>query len=112
VADGAERLMKTLRASGAKTVSYGGRNKEYTFDTYLGHLSGYFDGPQYIDVNDFRPGTREIITEIYGYSADEVSFIDDINRVAEVTKALGAGFIGVPATWCTTSRRRRWTRPG
>lgn len=98
VADGAERLMKTLRASGAETVSYGGRNKEYTFDSYLGHLSDYFDGPQYIDVNDFRPGTREIISDIYGYAPDEVLFIDDINRVAEVTKALGAGFIGVPAS--------------
>lgn len=97
VADGAEQLMKTLKATGAETVSYGGRTKEYTFDNYLGHLGEYFDGPQYIDVNDFRPGTREIIFDIYGYAPDEVLFIDDINRVAEVTKALGAGFIGVPA---------------
>lgn len=96
---GAEPLLATLREAGLRVVCYGGRPREYTFDTYLGHLAGYFD-PQipYVDVNDFRPGVKEIVRDTFGYQYDEVVFIDDINRVAEVTRALGAGFIGVPAS--------------
>lgn len=36
----------------------------------------------------------EIIKEIFGLDFDEVVFIDDINRVAEVCKSLRSGFIG------------------
>lgn len=49
-------------------------------------------------MNDFRPGTKEIVRDVFGYEFDEVLFVDDINRVAEVTKVLGAGFVGVPAS--------------
>ncbi|MFI1359891.1 HAD family hydrolase [Streptomyces sp. NPDC020898] len=96
---GTEELLATLREAGVRVVCYGGRNREYTFDTHLGHLAEYFDSEiPYVDVNDFRPGTKEIVRDIFGYEFDEVVFVDDINRVAEVTKSLGAGFIGVPAS--------------
>lgn len=99
VMPGADQLLATLRAAGVRVTCYGGRNREYTFDKYLGHLSEFFDEEiPYVDVNDFRPGTKEIVRDIFGYQFDEVVFVDDINRVAEVTKALGAGFIGVPAS--------------
>jgi|SRR5437764_5005070 len=95
---GAGELLATLRQVGVRVTCYGGRNREYTFDRYLGHLAEYFDADiPYVDVNDIRPGTKEIVRDIFGYRFDEVVFIDDINRVAEVTKVLGAGFIGVPA---------------
>lgn len=99
VMPGADELLATLREVGVRVTCYGGRNREYTFDKYLGHLAGYFDAEiPYVDVNDFRPGTKEIVRDIFGYEFDEVLFVDDINRVAEVTKALGAGFVGVPAS--------------
>lgn len=99
VMPGAEELLATLREAGVRVTCYGGRNREYTFDRYLGHLAGYFDTDvPYVDVNDFRPGTKEIVRDIFGYEFDQVVFVDDINRVAEVTKALGTGFIGIPAS--------------
>lgn len=99
VRPGAADLLTILREVGVRVTCYGGRNREYTFDRYLGHLSEFFDDEvPYVDVNDFRPGTKEIVRDIFRYQFDEVLFIDDINRVAEVTKALGAGFIGVPAS--------------
>jgi hypothetical protein len=99
VAPGAEQLLATLAEFDVRVTCYGGRNREYTFDTYLGHLAEYFDREiPYVDVNDFRPGVKEIVRDVFGYEFDEVLFIDDINRVAEVTKVLGAGFVGVPAS--------------
>lgn len=99
VMPGAEQLLATIAEFGPRVTCYGGRNRSYTFDTHLGHLAGYFDDDiPYVDVNDFRPGTKEIVRDIFGYEYDEVLFVDDINRVAEVTKALGAGFVGVPAS--------------
>lgn len=98
VMPGAEELLATLRDAGVRVTCYGGRNREYTFDKYLGHLARYFDAEiPYVDVNDFRPGVSEIVQDIFGYRYDQVLFVDDINRVAEVAKALGAGFVGVPA---------------
>ncbi len=110
---GAPHLLKTLQATGVRITSYGGRNREYSFDTFLGQLAEYFD-PQipYVDVNDFRPGVDEIVQDIFGYDYDEVLFIDDINRVAEVTKALGAGFIGVPASMPHNFQRKQMAETG
>ncbi|WP_405792599.1 HAD family hydrolase [Streptomyces sp. NBC_01506] len=99
VLDGAEQLLNTLREAGVRVVCYGGRNREYTFDRHLGHLARYFDAEiPYVDVNGFRPGTKEIVREIFDYRFDECVFVDDINRVAEVANALDTGFIGVPAS--------------
>lgn len=99
VMPGAEQMLAALADTGARLTCYGGRDREYTFDTHLGHLAGYFDRDiPYVNVNDFRPGVTEIVQSIFEYRYDEVLFIDDINRVAEVAKALGTGFIGVPAS--------------
>jgi beta-phosphoglucomutase-like phosphatase (HAD superfamily) len=99
LAEGVRELLETLRESGVRVVCYGGRNREYTFDTHLGHLAHLFDrDTPYVDVNDFRPGVKEIARDVFGYDYDQCVFVDDINRVAEVSKALGAGFIGVPAS--------------
>jgi phosphoglycolate phosphatase-like HAD superfamily hydrolase len=99
VMPGTVELLALLRAAGVRVTCYGGRERRYTFDTHLGHLAGYFD-PEipYVDVNDFRPGTKEIVRDIFGLHFDEVVFVDDINRVAEVARALDTGFIGVPAS--------------
>ncbi|MEU0531442.1 hypothetical protein [Amycolatopsis tolypomycina] len=113
VAPGAEDLLKTLAATGVRVTSYGGRGKEYSFDRFLGHLEPYFDTKTpYVDVNPFRPGVKEIVTDIFGYDYDEVVFVDDINRVAETTKALGAGFIGIPASMPHNFQRAQMTETG
>jgi len=99
VMPGAATLLATLADAGVRVTCYGGRHREYTFDKHLGHLAEFFDAEiPYVDVNDFRPGVAEIVRDIFGYQFDEVLFVDDINRVAEVTRALGAGFLGVPAS--------------
>lgn len=113
VMPGAAELLATLREAGVRVTCYGGRNREYTFDRYLGHLSGFFDAEiPYVDVNDFRPGTKEIVRDIFGYRFNEALFVDDINRVAEVTKALGTGFIGVPASMPHNFQRAEMARTG
>jgi phosphoglycolate phosphatase-like HAD superfamily hydrolase len=113
VTPGADELLATLRETGVRVTCYGGRNREYTFDRYLGHLADLFDADiPYVDVNDVRPGTKEIVRDIFGYQFDEVLFVDDINRVAEVTKALGAGFIGVPASMPHNFQRAEMEQTG
>src|SRR5262249_1348937 len=52
VMPGAAELLATLREVGVRVTCYGGRNREYTFDRYLGHLAGFFDAEiPYVDVN-------------------------------------------------------------
>lgn len=99
VMPGAAGLLATLADAGVRVTCYGGRDRGYTFDRYLGHLAEFFDAEvPYVDVNDFRPGVAEIVRDIFGLRFDEVLFVDDINRVAEVAKSLGTGFLGVPAS--------------
>src|SRR5829696_6072817 len=43
VMPGAEQMLAALADTGARLTCYGGRDREYTFDTHLGHLAGYFD---------------------------------------------------------------------
>lgn len=113
VAPGAEALLRTLRSANVRVTSYGGRDRSYSFDRFLGHLAPYFDpATPYVDVNPFRPGVREIVTDVFGYSFDETLFIDDINRVAEVTKAFGAGFVGVPASMPHNFQRAEMAKTG
>lgn len=113
VLPGAEELLAMLRDTGVRVTCYGGRNREYTFDRYLGRFAGYFDPDlPYVDVNDVRPGVKEIVEDTFGYRYDEVLFVDDINRVAEVTKALGAGFLGVPASMPHNHQRAEMARTG
>ncbi|MCD9496616.1 HAD family hydrolase [Photobacterium carnosum] len=98
VLPGIEDSLALLQSTGAKVVCYGGRNKEYSFDQFLHPLREYFDNENpYIDINSFRPGVNEIVKDIFHLDYNEVVFFDDINRVSEVCKSLGAGFIGIPA---------------
>jgi len=113
VAPGAQGLLQTLSQTDVRITSYGGRDRSYSFDKFLGHFAQYFDAETpYVDVNPFRPGVKEIVTDIFGYRFDQVLFIDDINRVAEVTKAFGAGFIGVPASMPHNFQRQQMTETG
>ncbi|WP_107400511.1 haloacid dehalogenase-like hydrolase, partial [Streptomyces africanus] len=96
--DGAIDLLRRLRGLGLKTVSYGGLDKSH-FDHFLGEHADLFDEPGYVCTNDFRPGLREITTEVFGLKYDEVLFIDDVARVAEVAKALDIPFIGHPSSF-------------
>lgn len=113
VQPGVPELLAGLRELGLRVTCYGGRDRRYTFDTHLGHLAAYFD-PEipYVDVNDFRPGVQEIVRDIFGLRFDEVVFVDDINRVAEVCKALGAGFVGLPASMPHNFQRAEMAETG
>jgi beta-phosphoglucomutase-like phosphatase (HAD superfamily) len=113
VAPGALGLLQTLSSTGVRITSYGGRDRSYSFDRFLGHLVQHFDDETpYVDVNPFRPGVKEIVADIFGYRYDQVLFVDDINRVAEATKAFGAGFIGVPASMPHNFQREQMTETG
>lgn len=110
---GVSSVLEMLCNTGARLTSYGGRSKEYSYDKYLSNLQCYFDKDiPYIDVNSFRPGMYEIIKENFNLNYDEVVFIDDINRVAEVCKTLGAGFIGVPASMSHNYQREEMKSTG
>ncbi|MDH6123567.1 HAD family hydrolase [Kitasatospora sp. GP82] len=98
VLDGALRLVERLRALGLRTVCYGGLEQPH-FDRYLGEHVGLFDQPGYVCTNDFRPGVKEITTEVFGLGYDEVLFIDDVARVAEHARELGVPFIGHPSAF-------------
>ncbi|SLM62722.1 hypothetical protein DAQ1742_01785 [Dickeya aquatica] len=108
-----ESTLALLQSTGARMTCYGGRNKEYSFDKFLKPFENYFDKEMpYIDINAFRPGMYEIVKEKFNLNFDEVVFIDDINRVAEVCKALGAGFIGIPASMPHNFQREEMVNTG
>ncbi|MCD1589013.1 hypothetical protein K7H09_23715 [Halomonas sp. IOP_14] len=91
--------LKVFNKLGIKVISYGGRNREYSFDRFLSKYKNLFDSETpYIDINAKRPGMLQIIEEVLCCNPSEVIFIDDINRVAETCKSIGSGFIGVPAS--------------
>jgi len=95
VTEGAGALLRRLRAAGLDVVCYGGLAKSH-FDEHLGAYAGLFTPPHYICTNDVRPGLREI-TAHFGLEHGQVLFIDDVARVAEAARALGAPFIGRPS---------------
>ncbi|ECC4750359.1 hypothetical protein C5855_23535 [Salmonella enterica] len=99
IVPGAEDFLKLLQELNVRVTSYGGRTKEYIFDKYMSSLKKYFDKDKpYIDTNSIRPGIMEITRDIFKLNFDEVLFIDDINRMAEVAKFYRTGFIGTPVT--------------
>lgn len=99
IVPGAEGFLKLLQEFNVRVTSYGGRTKEYIFDKYMPSLGKYFDKDKpYIDTNSIRPGIMEITRDIFKLNFDEVLFIDDINRMAEVAKFYKTGFIGTPVT--------------
>ncbi|WP_329310269.1 HAD family phosphatase [Streptomyces sp. NBC_01262] len=95
---GAVELLRRLRELGLRTVCYGGLDRSH-FDRHLGDLAGLFDEPGYVCTDAFRPGIREITTEVFGLAYDQVVFIDDVARVAEEARSLGAAFIGHPSSF-------------
>ncbi|MFF6779877.1 HAD family phosphatase [Streptomyces sp. NPDC012510] len=105
VLEGADRLLERLRATGASLVCYGGLQRAH-FDRYLAPLAACFDGPGYVCTNAFRPGVREIAEDVFGLPCDRALFIDDVARVAEVARTLGAAFIGHPTTYVHSFQRQ------
>lgn len=131
LAPGAVALLARLKETGARITAYGGSPKAAIFDRYLASVSEYFDADlPYIDMGHARPGMAEIQRQT-ATGAGELVFIDDLNRVAQVSKTLGCGFIGKPATlyqkqqmqasvcgssariWTRSTRHscKRWTNP-
>ncbi|MEU6459524.1 HAD family phosphatase [Streptomyces sp. NPDC047065] len=96
--DGAVEMLERLRTFGSPLVCYGGLDRSH-FDRYLGSYAGYFDGPGYVCTNGFRPGIREIAEDVFGLRCDQALFIDDVARVAEAARRLGAAFIGHPTDY-------------
>lgn len=109
--DGAVDLVRRLRALGLSTICYGGLGKEH-FDRLLGEWAHLFDGPGYVCTDDFRPGIREITTEVFGLGYDQVVFIDDVARVAEGAKELGVPFIGHPSAFQHSHQRQLMRETG
>ncbi|MDQ0757417.1 HAD family hydrolase [Streptomyces canus] len=96
--DGAGALLERLRATGARLVCYGGLGRTH-FDRHLASFAGYFDEPRYVCTDAIRPGIREIAEDVFGVRCDQALFIDDVARVAEAARHLGAAFIGHPTAY-------------
>jgi phosphoglycolate phosphatase-like HAD superfamily hydrolase len=111
VMEDAGALLARLRATGARMVCYGGLGRSH-FDRHLGPYAEYFDGPGYVCTDAFRPGVREITEDVFGLRADQALFIDDVARVAEVARELGAAFIGHPTTYEHSFQRQLMHRVG
>ncbi|MEU3501476.1 HAD family phosphatase [Streptomyces hundungensis] len=109
--DGAVELLHRLRGLGLSTVCYGGLDKSH-FDHFLGAYADLFDGPGYVCTNDFRPGLKEITTEIFGLDHDQVVFIDDVARVAQAARSLNIAFIGHPSTFEHSHQRQLMREAG
>lgn len=94
LAEGAESFLRLAAQSGVRLICYGGLDEAY-MRRELGAHGDVFD--TYVCTNDFRPGLREIVEEIVGLAPDRALFIDDVNFVARHARALGTGFVGLPA---------------
>ncbi|MFI5687545.1 HAD family hydrolase [Streptomyces sp. NPDC051636] len=111
VMEGAGALLERLRATGASMVCYGGLGRSH-FERHLGSYTAYFDEPRYVCTDAFRPGVREIAEDVFGLRTDQALFIDDVARVAESARELGAAFIGHPASFEHSFQRQLMHRAG
>lgn len=111
VLDGVGALLERLRATGASLVCYGGLGRAH-FDRHLAPFAAYFDGPGYVCTDGFRPGVREITEDVFGLHCDSALFIDDVARVGETARDLGAAFIGHPTTFEHSFQRQAMQQAG
>ena len=111
VLDGVAPLLERLRATGASLVCYGGLGRAH-FDRHLAAYAGYFDEPRYVCTDAFRPGIREIAEDVFKLRCDQALFIDDVARVAEAARPLGAAFIGHPTTYEHSFQRQLMREAG
>jgi phosphoglycolate phosphatase-like HAD superfamily hydrolase len=111
VLDGAERLLERVRAAGARLVCYGGLDRSH-FDRHLGRYAGYFDEPVYVCTNDFRPGVREIIEDVFRVPRERALFVDDVANVARTARGLGVPFVGHPSGFAHGFQRRLMQEAG
>ncbi|MDG9721006.1 HAD family phosphatase [Streptomyces sp. DH24] len=111
VMEGAGALLARLRSTGAHMVCYGGLGRGH-FERHLGPYQAYFDGPGYVCTDAFRPGVREIAEDVFGVRTDQALFIDDVARVAEAARELGAAFIGHPTAYEHSFQRQLMYRAG
>jgi beta-phosphoglucomutase-like phosphatase (HAD superfamily) len=98
IVDGADRMLRRLRGLGTQLICYGGLERPH-FDRHLNAYADWFDQPQYVCTDRFRPGVREIAEDVFGLRCDQVLFIDDVARVGEAARDLGAAFIGHPSSY-------------
>lgn len=92
---GAADFLRRMATLDVTLVCYGGLDEAYMRQE-LGDLADLFD--RYVCTNDFRPGVREIVHDIYGVRPEQALFVDDVNYVAEYARDLGVPFIGVPSS--------------
>ncbi|MYT75213.1 MULTISPECIES: HAD family phosphatase [unclassified Streptomyces] len=98
VQPGAVELLTRLRATGLRTVCYGGLDKGH-FDRFLGEHAALFDGPGYVCTDAIRPGLREITADVFSLKHDQALFVDDVARVAEAARTHGFPFVGFPTSF-------------
>lgn len=104
---GAVDFLERMRATGLRVTSYGGSPKEGAFDPCLGVFEHLFDAATpYVNMGAFRPGMKEIASDAMACDPSEIIFIDDLNRVADVCRALGCGFIGMPGAFFQQAQMR------
>lgn len=98
ILNGVHDFINNLKSYDIKIVCYGGLPLEKVDKNFIPYLKEF---DQYICTNDFRPGLKEIIKDIYKVNYNEALFIDDVNRVAQEAKKYNIPFIGVPEknTW-------------
>lgn len=97
--DAAPAFLQRISGLGARVTTYGGRPSSEMIPGFLAPCMQWLDtAVPYVDINDFRPGMKEIARDYFKCECDEILFIDDLSKVANASRALGSGFIGVPST--------------
>lgn len=109
VKPGVPEFLEFLKGVGPRMICYGGLPASH-MEKELGELSPFFE--TYVCTNDFRPGVREIIQDIYKLQFNEVLFIDDVNFVAQHAKSYGVPFIGIPSSEPWSWQRREMEDTG
>ncbi|MEI5992678.1 HAD family hydrolase [Candidatus Enterococcus mansonii] len=94
IVKGALDFITRLTQYDVHLICYGGLAYEQISSEFQPYLD-YFE--QYVCTNNFRPGLKEIIQDMYKIDFKEALFVDDVDRVAKEAKKYKVPFIGVPA---------------